>query len=55
MDTKEVEKVKAESGMRILCIGRIHKGRKTMILAFPRKGEKDHDTVSQSGEKEGEA
>ena len=34
---------------RILCIGRIHKGKKTMIIAFPQKGEDDH-AISQSRE-----
>jgi uncharacterized DUF497 family protein len=40
---------------RILCIGKIHKGRKTMIIAFPQKGENEHVSVSQSREEEGKA
>jgi hypothetical protein len=37
---------------RILCIGKIHKGKMTMVIAFPQKGENDH--VSQSREEKGE-
>lgn len=50
---------------RILCIGRIHRGRMTMVTAFPRKGTgrdekqirmdqggQDHVTVSQGREEE---
>ena len=53
---------------RILCIGRIHRGRMTMVAAFPRKGTErdgkqirkdqggqDHVTVSQGREEEGKA
>jgi len=39
MEWKESEMVKKdEAEKRILCIGKIHKGKKTMIFAFPRKG-----------------
>ena len=51
---------------RMLCIGRIHRGRMTMIAAFPRQGaeaegntiRKDrggrhHSSVSQGGKEEG--
>ena len=38
---------------RILCIGKIRKGKKTMIIAFPQKGGNEHVTVSQSREEEG--
>ncbi len=56
MELKESEMVKKdEAGKRILCIGKIHKGRKTMIFAFPRKGGNEDVTVSQGREKEGEA
>ena len=56
MELKELEIVKKdEAGKRILCIGKIHKGRKTMIFAFPRKGGNEHVTVSQGREKEGKA
>ena len=50
---------------RILCIGRIHRGRMTIVTAFPRKGTgedrkqirrdqggQDHVTVSQGREEE---
>jgi hypothetical protein len=53
---------------RILCIGRIHRGRMTMITAFPRQGTEgdgkqirkdqggqDHVTVSQGREEERKA
>ena len=56
MEWKELEMVKKdEPGKRILCIGKIHKGKKTMIIAFPEKGENEHVAVSQSGEEEGKA
>jgi hypothetical protein len=56
MNLKETEMVKRdEAGKRILCIGKIHKGKKTMIFAFPRKGGDEDVTVSQGREKEGEA
>ena len=56
MELKESEMVKKdEAGKRILCIGKIHKGRKTMIFAFPRKGGDENVAVSQGREKEGEA
>ncbi len=38
---------------RILCIGNIRKGKKTMIITFPQKGGNEHVTVSQSREEEG--
>ena len=38
---------------RILCIGKIRKGKKTMIIAFPQKGGNEHVTISQSREEEG--
>ena len=38
---------------RILCIGKISKGIKTMIIAFPQKGGNEHVTVSPSREEEG--
>ncbi|MFZ3116380.1 MAG: hypothetical protein WA133_07235 [Syntrophales bacterium] len=38
---------------RILCIGKIRKGKKTMIITFPQKGGNEHVTVSQSREEEG--
>ena len=56
MNLKEMEMVKTdEAGKRILCIGKIHKGRKTMIFAFPRKGGNEDVTVSQGREEEGKA
>ncbi len=65
MELKESEKVKMdETGKRILCIGRIHKGKKTMIFAFlpvparqtgPQKGGDEDVTVSQGREEEGKA
>lgn len=55
----------APSSPTILCIGRIHRGRMTMVTAFPRKGTgedrkqirrdqggQDHVTVSQGREEE---
>lgn len=51
---------------RMLCIGRIHRGRMTMVVAFPRKGteaegsriskdrgDRHHGSVSQGGKVEG--
>ncbi len=56
MELKELERVKRdETGKRILCIGKIHKGRKTMIFAFPRKGGNEDVTVSQGREEKGKA
>ena len=56
MELKELEIVKKdEAEKRILCIGKIHKGKRTMIFAFPRKGGNEHVTVSQGREKEGKA
>jgi len=56
MEWKESEMVKKdEPGKRILCIGKIHRGKKTMIIAFPEKGENEHVAVSQSREEEGKA
>jgi hypothetical protein len=45
MDAKEpviIQEEDAAKGKRILCVGRIHKGKKTMIIAFPQKGERNH-------------
>ena len=54
MELNESEMVKKdEAGKRILCIGKIHKGKKTMIFAFPQKGGDEHVAVSQSREEEG--
>jgi uncharacterized DUF497 family protein len=36
---------------RIICIGKIHKGKKTMIIAFPQKGLNSH-AVSQRRDEE---
>lgn len=56
MEVKELETVKKEeSGTRILCIGKIHKGRKTMLLAFPVKGGNEHVAISQGRKEEGKA
>ena len=56
MEWKESEMVKKdEARKRILCIGKIHKGKKTMIFAFPRKGGNEDVTVSQGREEEGKA
>lgn len=56
MELKESERVrKDEAGKRILCIGKIHKGRKTMIFACPRKGGDEDVAVSQGREEEGKA
>ena len=56
MELKELERVKEDkAGKRILCIGRIHKGKKTMIFAFPRKGGNEDVTVSQGRKEEGKA
>ena len=56
MELKESERIrKDEAGKRILCIGKIYKGRKTMIFAFPRKGGNEDVTVSQGREEEGKA
>ncbi len=55
MELKESEMVKKdEAGKRILCIGKIHKGKRTMIIAFPREGGNEDVTISQGREKEGE-
>ena len=54
MELKESEMVKKdEAGKRILCIGKIHKGRKTMIFAFLRKGGNEDVAISQGREEEG--
>jgi hypothetical protein len=59
MEIEESTKVNAASvskerpTKRLLCIGKIRKGIKTMIIAFPQKGGNEHVTVSQSREKEG--
>ena len=47
MELKELEMVKKdEAGKRILCIGKIHKGKRTMIFAFPRKvGNEDFPSI----------
>jgi hypothetical protein len=56
MEFEKSMKVNAESvsedkqTIRILCIGKIRKGIKTMIIAFPQKGGNAHVTVSQSRE-----
>ncbi|MCK9391366.1 MAG: hypothetical protein WCW53_02120 [Syntrophales bacterium] len=56
MEWKESEMIKkGEPGERILCIGKIHKGKKTMIIAFPEKGGNEYVAVSQSREEEGKA
>lgn len=58
------ERTQTGAGKRILCVGKIHKGRKTMIFAFlpvparqtgPRKGGNEDVTVSQGREEEGKA
>ena len=41
-------------GLRIFCIGRIHKGKKTMIIAFPLERRKDHAAIPQGTEEKGE-
>jgi hypothetical protein len=52
MEFEKSMKVNAESvteekpTKRILCIGKIRKGKKTMIIAFPQKGGNEHVTVS---------
>ena len=59
MELEKSMKVNAESvtedkpTIRILCIGKIRKGIKTMIIAFPQKGGNEHVTVSQSRAEEG--
>ena len=59
MEIERSQMVNAESvrkekpTKRILCIGEIRKGKKTMIIAFPQKGGNEHVTVSQSREEEG--
>lgn len=59
MDIEKSLQVNAESvseekpAKRILCIGKIRKGIKTMIIAFPQKGGNEHVTVPQSREEEG--
>ena len=56
MEFQKTMKVNAESvseekpTKRILCIRKIRKGIKTMIIAFPQKGGNEHVTVSQSRE-----
>ena len=56
MGSQEVEKVnEIEPKKRILCVGKIIKGRMTMVIAFHRKGGNEHVTVSQSREEEGKA
>jgi len=65
MELKELEMVKKdEAGKRILCIGKIYKGKKTMIFAFlpmparqtgPRKGGDEDVTVSQGNKEKGKA
>ncbi len=42
------------AGLRILCVGRIHRGVKTMIIAFPER-RKDHAAIPQGTEEKGEA
>ena len=41
-------------GLRIFCIGRIHKGKRTIIIAFPLERRKDHAAISQGTEEKGE-
>lgn len=54
MELNESVRVKEdEAEKRILCIGKIHKGKKTMIFAFPQKGGDEHVAVSQSRAEEG--
>ena len=59
MELERSQMVNAESvskekpTKRILCIGKIRTGKKTMIIAFPLKGGNEHVTVSQSREEEG--
>ena len=59
MEIERSQMVNAESvrkekpTKRILCIGKIRKGKKTMIIAFPQKGGNGHVTISQSREEEG--
>ncbi len=59
MEIEESRMVNAESVRnekpvtRILCIGKIRKGKKTMIIAFPQKVGNEHVTVSQGREEEG--
>ena len=56
MEIERSQMVNAESVsedkpiIRILCIGKIRKGKKTMIIAFPQKGGNEHVTVSPSRE-----
>ncbi len=54
METQEKDAApEASPKKRILCIGKITKGRMTMVIAFHRKGGTSHVPVSQSGEEEG--
>jgi len=54
MEWKESEMVKKdEAGKRILCIGKIHKGKKTMIFAFPRKEETKMSQFHKAERKKG--
>ncbi len=54
METQDKEKAdEAKPTKRILCIGKITKGRMTMVIAFHKKGGTNHVPVSQSGEEEG--
>ena len=59
MEIEESRMVNAESVRnekpvtRILSIGKIRKGKKTMIITFPQKGGNEHVTVTQSREEEG--
>ncbi len=59
MELEKSQMVNAESVSkekpvkRILCVGKIRKGKRTMIIAFPQKGGNEHVTVSQSREEEG--
>ena len=59
MEPEEAKMVNAElvreekPTKRLLCIGKIRKGIKTMIIAFPQKGGNGHVTISQSREEEG--
>jgi len=57
MDSKKPAIIHNEDsgkGKRILCVGRIHKGKKTMIIAFPRNGDREH-AVSENRKKDEEA
>jgi hypothetical protein len=41
-------------GLRIFCVGKIHKGKKTMIIAFPSERRKNHAAIPQGTEEKGE-